>query len=168
VRHDPFPGRLADYRTPTRKSQILALLTILRDVFQYAWSYAQVGHIFDVNKGSAHRVRSQAMREIEYDTGRPPIVQPDQEAELIAYITNRFQDDSPFLQSKSASMSQKPSERSSRLHGHGGSCHVTPGSSGVPPHIIKKTPECKSRRTFAKFTSGTSKDRFKMFRPNSF
>jgi hypothetical protein len=71
---------LADYPTHTRNSQILALLTILRDEFQYAWSYAQVGYIFNVNNGIVHRVRSQAMREIEQDTGRPPILQPDQEA----------------------------------------------------------------------------------------
>jgi hypothetical protein len=32
--------RLADYPTPTRNSQILALFTILRDEFQCAWSYA--------------------------------------------------------------------------------------------------------------------------------
>jgi hypothetical protein len=36
------------------------------------------------------------MREIEHDTGRPPIPEPDQEAELIAYITSRFQDGSPL------------------------------------------------------------------------
>jgi hypothetical protein len=88
--------RLADYPTPTRNSQIIVLLTILCDEFQYAWSYAQVGHIFNVNKRIVHRVRSQAMREIEHDTGRPPILKPDQEAELIAYITSRFQDGSPL------------------------------------------------------------------------
>jgi hypothetical protein len=88
--------RLADYPTPTRNSQILALLTILRDEFQSAWSYAQVGYIFNVNQGIVHRVRSQAMREIERDTGRPPILQPDQEAELIAYIPGSFQDGPPL------------------------------------------------------------------------
>jgi hypothetical protein len=159
---------LADYPTPTRNSQILALLTILRDEFQYAWSYTQVGYIFNVNKGIVHRVRSQAMREIEHDTGRPPILQPDQEAELIPYITSRFQDGSPSLRSKFTSMSQKPSERKSRLHGHGGWCHLTRGSSSVLPHILKKTPECKSRRTCTKFTSETSNDTSKMVRPNSF
>jgi hypothetical protein len=148
--------RLADYPTSVRNSPILALLTIFRDGFQYAWSYAQVGYIFNVNKGIVHRVRSQAMREIEHDTGRPPILQPDQEAELIAYIISRFQDGSPSFRSKSASMSQKPSERKYCLHGHGGWCHVTRGSSSVLPHILKKTLECKSRRTCAKFTSGTS------------
>jgi hypothetical protein len=90
---------LADDPTPTRNSQILALLTILLDEFQYAWSYAQVEYIFNVNKGIIHRVRSQAMREIEHDTSRPPILQPDQEVELIAYITSRFQDGSPSLRS---------------------------------------------------------------------
>jgi transposase len=86
--------RLADY--PTRNSQILALPTILRDEFQYAWSSAQMGYIFNVKKGIVHRVRSQIMREIEHDTGRPPILQPNQEAELIAYITSHFQDGSPL------------------------------------------------------------------------
>jgi hypothetical protein len=31
-----------------------------------------VEYIFNVNKGIVHRVRSQAMRKIEHDTGRPP------------------------------------------------------------------------------------------------
>jgi hypothetical protein len=88
--------RLADYPTPTRNSRILALLTICRDEFQDAWSYAQVGYIFNVNKGIVHRVRSQAMREIEHNTSRPPTLQRDQEAELIAYHASGFQDDPPL------------------------------------------------------------------------
>jgi hypothetical protein len=60
--------RLADYPTPTSNSRSLALLTILCEKFQYAWSYAQMGYIFNVNKEIVHRVRSQTVREFEHDT----------------------------------------------------------------------------------------------------
>jgi hypothetical protein len=36
------------------------------------------------------------MRKIEHDTGRPPILQLDQEEKLVAYTTSRFQDGSPL------------------------------------------------------------------------
>jgi hypothetical protein len=42
--------RLADYETPSRNSQILALLLIVRDDLGYNWSYRETGTIFNVNK----------------------------------------------------------------------------------------------------------------------
>jgi hypothetical protein len=84
--------RLADDPTLTRNSQILALLNMLRDEFHYAWNYAEMGCIFNVNKGIVHRIRSQAMPEVRHNVGRLPIMQSDQEAEVIACTTGRFQD----------------------------------------------------------------------------
>jgi hypothetical protein len=37
------------------------------------------------------------MREVRHDTGRPPILQPDQKIEVIACITRQFQDSSPLF-----------------------------------------------------------------------
>jgi hypothetical protein len=83
--------RLADYETPSRKSQILALLSIVRDDLGYNWSYREIGTIFNVNKGTVHRIRLDAIKDIEHDIGRPPILQPDEEANVMTYITDSFQ-----------------------------------------------------------------------------
>jgi hypothetical protein len=58
-----FIRGLSCYPTPTRNSQILALVSIVRDEFQYAWSYAEMGRIFDVSKGIIRCVHFQAMGE---------------------------------------------------------------------------------------------------------
>jgi hypothetical protein len=84
--------RLANHPTQTRNSQILALLSIRRDEFQYMWSHAEVGRILAIDKGIVHRVCSQAMREVRHDTGISPILQRDHETE----VTSSFQDDYPF------------------------------------------------------------------------
>jgi hypothetical protein len=87
--------RLADYETPSRNSQILALLSIVRDDLGYKWSYREIETIFNVNKGIVHRIRSDAIKDIEHDIGRPPILQSDEETNVIAYITDSFQRGSP-------------------------------------------------------------------------
>jgi hypothetical protein len=51
--------------------------------------------IFNVNKGTVHRIRSDAIKDIEHDIGRPPILQPDEETNVMAYITDSFQRGSP-------------------------------------------------------------------------
>jgi hypothetical protein len=48
-----------------------------------------------VDKGTVHRIRSDAIKDIEHDIGRPPILQPDEEANVMAYITGSFQRSSP-------------------------------------------------------------------------
>jgi hypothetical protein len=83
--------RLADYETPSRNSQILALLSIVRDDLSYNWSYRKIGTIFNVNKVTVHRIRSDAIKDIEHDIGRPPISQPDEETNVMASITDSFQ-----------------------------------------------------------------------------
>jgi hypothetical protein len=87
--------RLADYETPSRNSQILALLSIVRDDLGYNWSHREIGTVFNVNKGTVHRIRSDAIKDIEHDSGRPPILQPDEEMNVMAYITDSFQRGSP-------------------------------------------------------------------------
>jgi hypothetical protein len=87
--------RLADSETPSRNSQIPALLSIVRDDLGYHWSYRETGTIFNVNKGTVHRIRSDAIKDIEHDIGRPPILQPDEEENVMAYITDSFQRSSP-------------------------------------------------------------------------
>jgi hypothetical protein len=44
-----------------------------------------------VNKGTVHRIRSDVIKDIEYDIGPPPILQPDEEANVMTYITDSFQ-----------------------------------------------------------------------------
>jgi hypothetical protein len=68
---------------------------IVRDDLGYNWRYREVGAIFNVNKRTVHRIRSQAIRDIEHDIGRPPILQPDKETNVMAYITDSFQCGSP-------------------------------------------------------------------------
>jgi hypothetical protein len=87
--------RLAHYETPSRNSLILALLSIVRDDLGYNWSYREIGTIFKVNKGTIHRIRSDAIEDIEHDIGHTPILQPDKEANVMAYITDSFQRGSP-------------------------------------------------------------------------
>jgi hypothetical protein len=83
--------RLADYETPSRNSQILTLLSIVRDDLGYNWSYREIGTISNVNKGFVHRIRSDAIKDIAHDIGRPPILQLDEEANVMGYIANSFQ-----------------------------------------------------------------------------
>jgi hypothetical protein len=64
--------RLAEYEKPSRKSQILALLTILRDELQSDWSYRAISSVLIMTKRIVSRIRSDAMREMKYETGRPP------------------------------------------------------------------------------------------------
>jgi hypothetical protein len=82
--------RLGDYETSTRNSQILAPLKIIRDELQFEWSCGDIGSLFDVKEGSVHRIRSQAMRDVQHDTGRPPLLSPDQETEVIGHIARTF------------------------------------------------------------------------------
>jgi hypothetical protein len=44
-----------------------------------------------VNKGTVHRIRSEAIKDIEHDIGRPLILQPDEEGNVMVYITDSFQ-----------------------------------------------------------------------------
>jgi hypothetical protein len=76
--------RLADYETPSRNSQMLALLSIVRDDLGYNWGYREIATIFNVNKGTVHRIRSDAIKDIEHDIARSPILQPDKEANVMA------------------------------------------------------------------------------------
>jgi transposase len=87
--------RLSTNETPTRAVQILALLTIVRDELQYAWSCRNIGSIFNVHKGTVHWIRSQAMRDIEHDTGRPPRLSPDHETQLTDHTRTSFESCSP-------------------------------------------------------------------------
>jgi hypothetical protein len=87
--------RLADYETPSRNSQILTLLLIVRDDLGYNWNYREIGTIFNVNKGTVHQIRSDAIKDIGHDIDRPPILQPDEEANVMACITDSFQRGSP-------------------------------------------------------------------------
>jgi hypothetical protein len=87
--------RLADSETPSRNSQILALLSIVCDDLDYNWSDREIGTIFNVNKGTIHRIHSDAIQDIEHDIGRLPILQPDKETNVMAYITDSFQRGSP-------------------------------------------------------------------------
>jgi hypothetical protein len=48
-----------------------------------------------VNKGTVHRIRSDAIKDIKHDIDRPPILQPDEEANVMVYITDSFQRGSP-------------------------------------------------------------------------
>jgi hypothetical protein len=59
--------------TPSRNSQILALLSIVRNDLGYNWIHRDIGKIFNVEKGTVHRIRSHAIRDIEHDIGHPPI-----------------------------------------------------------------------------------------------
>jgi hypothetical protein len=86
---------LADYETPSRNSQRSALLSIVRDDLGYDWSNREIGTIFNVNKGTVRRIRSDAIKDIEHDIDRRPIIQPDEEANVMAYITDSFQRGSP-------------------------------------------------------------------------
>jgi hypothetical protein len=88
--------RLADYETPSRNSQILALFAILRDELNLVWSYRDMGSVFGMNKGTVYRLRLEAMRDIVHETGRPTSLTVDQEATLIAYITDCFQRGAPL------------------------------------------------------------------------
>jgi hypothetical protein len=87
--------RLADYGTPSRNSQITALFSIVHDDLGYNWSYREIGTILNVNKGIVHRIRSGAIKDTEHDFGRPLILQPDEETNATAYITDSFQRGSP-------------------------------------------------------------------------
>jgi hypothetical protein len=87
--------RLADYETPSRNFQILAPLSIVRDDLDYNCSYREIGTIFNVNKGTVRRIRSDAIKDIEHDTGRPSILEPDEEANVMTYMTDSFQRGSP-------------------------------------------------------------------------
>jgi hypothetical protein len=62
--------RLADSEPPSHNSQILAIFTIVRDELQFDWSYREVGSVCAIGKGIVHRVRSEAIRVIEHDTGK--------------------------------------------------------------------------------------------------
>jgi hypothetical protein len=86
---------LADYEMPSRNFQILALLSIISDDLGYNWSFREIGTIFNVNKGTVHRIRSDAINEIEHDIGRPAILQRDEEANVMADMTDSFQRGSP-------------------------------------------------------------------------
>jgi hypothetical protein len=48
-----------------------------------------------MNKRTVHRIRSDAIKEIEYDIGRPPILPSQEEENVMAYITDIFQRGSP-------------------------------------------------------------------------
>jgi hypothetical protein len=48
-----------------------------------------------VNKGTLRRIRWDAIKDIEHDTGRPPILQSDEESNVMTYITDSFQRSSP-------------------------------------------------------------------------
>jgi hypothetical protein len=74
---------------------MLALLSIVRDDLGYNWSYREIGTIFIVNKGTVHRIRSDAVKDTEHGIGRPPILHPDEETNVMAYITDSFQRGSP-------------------------------------------------------------------------
>jgi hypothetical protein len=56
-----------------------------------------MGAIFNVNKGTVRRIRSDAIQNIGHDIGRPPILQPAEEANVMAYITDSFQRGSPVF-----------------------------------------------------------------------
>jgi hypothetical protein len=74
---------------------MLALLSIVRDDLDYNWSYREIGTIFNVNKRTVHRIRSDEIKDTKHDIGRPPILQPDEGANVMAYITDSFQRGSP-------------------------------------------------------------------------
>jgi hypothetical protein len=48
-----------------------------------------------VNKGIVYRIDSKAIKNVEHDTGRPLILQLDEEIDVMAYITDSFQRGSP-------------------------------------------------------------------------
>jgi hypothetical protein len=87
--------RLRDYDTPSRNSQILALLAIIHDELHYDWSHRDIGSVFNVNKGTVHRIRSEAMEEMKHETGRAPLLSEDQETQVIAFIASNFEGGSP-------------------------------------------------------------------------
>jgi hypothetical protein len=45
--------------------------------------------------GTVHRIRLDAIKDIEYDIGSPPVLRPDEEANVMDYITDSFQRGSP-------------------------------------------------------------------------
>jgi hypothetical protein len=71
---------------------------IVRDDVGYNWSHREIGTIFNVNRETVHRIRSDAIKDFEHDIGRPPILQPDGETNVMAYITDSFRRGSPVSQ----------------------------------------------------------------------
>jgi hypothetical protein len=97
----------------------LTLLTIIRDELHSDWSYRDIGSVFNVNKGIGHRIQSEAMAEMEHETGRAPLLSADQEAQVIAFITSNFEGGSPFRRNNSSFMCPKHSQYTYRLLGPG-------------------------------------------------
>jgi Trp operon repressor len=85
---------LADYETPSRNFQIVVRLSIVRDDLDYNRSYREIGAIFNVNKGTVHRIRSDAIKHVDHDTAAL-LLQPDEKANAMAFITDSFQRGSP-------------------------------------------------------------------------
>jgi hypothetical protein len=137
--------RLSEHNAPTRNSQILAMLSITRDELQYEWSYRTIGSIFGVNKGTVHRVRSGAMREIEHDSGRPPILSPDQEADVIRQITTSYESGTPLSPKQIRAYTSKTYGKvvSSSWTWRFVLRHpeVLQRSSSMPQHIHRRMPE---------------------------
>jgi hypothetical protein len=145
--------RLADYETPSRNAQILALLSIIRDGLGYNWSYREIGTIFNVNKGTVHRIRSDAIKDFEHGIGRPLSYSRRKKRMSWPTLLIVFSAVHQCTRNKSAPMSLMRSGNRFRRHGHGGLSTVMRKRSNAPQHIPRRILAWKYRERLREFTS---------------
>jgi hypothetical protein len=66
------------------------LTDILHDELQAEWTNAQLGYVFGINKGIAHRIGSKEMRDFEAHIVHPYLLSANQEGHAIDYIGTSF------------------------------------------------------------------------------
>jgi hypothetical protein len=99
-----------------------------------------------VNKGTVHRIRSHAIKDIEHDIGRPPILQLDEEANAMAYITDNFQRGSPVSPKQIRGYVIDAFGKQVRRHRHSGLSNVMRKRSNAPRHIPRRILAWKYQR----------------------
>jgi hypothetical protein len=57
---------------------------------------AQLGYVFNINKGIVHRICSKGMRDFEVHIGHPNLLSTEQKKEVIQHIITSFQRDCPI------------------------------------------------------------------------
>jgi hypothetical protein len=88
--------RLSDFPNPSRNAQVFALASIIQDELQMKWSLAQIGSIFDIHKGTVHRIRSQGTKDYEASIGHPTLLSSNEEVQVIQQVRTSFASGCPL------------------------------------------------------------------------
>jgi hypothetical protein len=88
--------RLCDFPTLSRNAQVFALTSIIQDELHEKWSLAQIGSIFNINKGTVHRIRAQGTVDYETCIRHPAPLSPNDEDRVIEQIRTSFDGGKPL------------------------------------------------------------------------